>query len=199
MRSLEQHITQYAAYHRDQRNINTHFIGVPMIVFGVLLAFAQISIGPMHAGWLVALAAAIYYLILDRPLGVGMVIYLFISTAIASLVSAKTSAPLALTLAAIIFILGWALQFLGHRYEGVKPAFVDDIVGLAIGPLFVMTEVYFMLRLKMSLKKYVEDRVGAVMARRNGAAIGPAVNVDINVDINADTNVTNPASSNSPT
>lgn len=175
MRTLEQHITQYAAYHRDQRNINTHFIGVPMIVFSVLLAFAQISIGPMHAGWLVALAAAIYYTMLDRPLGVGMAIYLFVSTAIASLVSAKTSAPLALTLAAIIFILGWALQFLGHRYEGVKPAFVDDIIGLAIGPLFVMTEVYFMLQLKMSLKKYVEDRVGPVMAKRDGAAIGPAI------------------------
>jgi uncharacterized membrane protein YGL010W len=174
MRTLEQHITQYAAYHRDQRNINTHFIGVPLIVFSVLLAFAQISFGPMHAGWLVALAAAIYYTILDRPLGVGMAIYLFVSTAIASLVTAKTSVPIGLILAAIIFIVGWALQFWGHRYEGVKPAFVDDIVGLAIGPLFVMAEVYFMLRLKMSLKKYVEDRVGPVMAARNGAAIGPA-------------------------
>ena len=104
-----------------------------------------------------------------------MAIYLCISTAIASLVSAKTNAPQALTLAAIIFILGWALQFLGHRYEGVKPAFVDDIIGLAIGPVFVMTEVYFMLRLKMPLKKYVEDRVGPVLAARNGAAIGPTI------------------------
>lgn len=173
MRTLEQHITQYAAYHRDQRNINTHFIGVPLIVFSVLLAFAQISFGPMHAGWLVALAATVYYVILDRPLGFGMAIYLFVSTAIASLVTARTSVSIGLTLAAIIFIVGWALQFLGHRYEGVKPAFVEDIIGLAIGPLFVMTEVYFMLRLKMSLKKYVEDRVGPVMAARNGAAIGP--------------------------
>lgn len=174
MRTLEQHITQYAAYHRDQRNINTHFIGVPLIVFSVLLAFAQISIGPIHAGWLVVLVATIYYMILDRPLGFGMAIFLFVATAIASVVTARTSVPLGLTLAAIIFILGWALQFWGHKYEGVKPAFVDDIMGLAIGPLFVMTELYFMLRLKMSLKKYVEDRVGPVMAQRNGATIGPA-------------------------
>ncbi len=174
MRTLEQHITQYAAYHRDQRNINTHFIGIPMIVFGAILAFAQISLGAVHAGWLVALAAMIYYLILDRPLGFAMVIYLFVTTAIASLVTAKTSESGGLIIAAIIFILGWALQFLGHKYEGVKPAFVDDIMGLAIGPLFVMTEVFFMLRLKPALKKYVEDRVGPVMAARNGANIGPA-------------------------
>jgi uncharacterized membrane protein YGL010W len=174
MRTLEQHITQYAAYHRDQRNINTHFVGIPMIVFGAILAFAQISLGPVHAGWLVALAAMIYYLILDRPLGFAMVIYLFITTAIASLVTAKTSQSGGLIIAAVVFVLGWALQFLGHKYEGVKPAFVDDIMGLAIGPLFLMTEFFFMLRLKSTLKKYVEDRVGPVMARRDGAALDPA-------------------------
>ncbi len=173
MRTLEQHITQYAAYHRDQRNINTHFIGVPMIVFSAILVFSQISFGSVHAGWLVAVIAMIYYLLLDRPLGFAMAIYLFITTAIASLVTVKTSVSIALTLAAVIFVAGWALQFLGHKYEGVKPAFMDDLIGLAIGPLFVMTEVFFLLRLKPALKRYVEDRVGPVMAARNGANIGP--------------------------
>jgi uncharacterized membrane protein YGL010W len=28
MVSLEQNLTQYAAYHRDRRNIATHFVGV---------------------------------------------------------------------------------------------------------------------------------------------------------------------------
>lgn len=173
MRTLEQHITQYAAYHRDQRNINTHFIGVPMIVFSAILGCSQISFGSVHAGWLVAVIAMVYYLLLDRPLGFAMAIYLFITTAIASLVTAKTSVSIALTLAAVIFVAGWALQFLGHKYEGVKPAFMDDLIGLAIGPLFVMTEVFFLLRLKPALKRYVEDRVGPVMAARNGANIGP--------------------------
>ena len=93
---------------------------------------------------------------------------------IASLVTAKTSESGGLIIAVVVFVLGWVLQFVGHKYEGVKPAFVDDIVGLAIGPLFVMTELFFILRLKSALKKYVEDRVGPVMARRDGAAIGPA-------------------------
>ena len=40
MRTATELLAQYAAYHRDRRNIVSHFIGVPMIVFaiGVLLA-----------------------------------------------------------------------------------------------------------------------------------------------------------------
>ena len=70
-------------------------------------------------------------------------------------------------------MLGWVIQFVGHQYEGMKPAFTDDIMGLVIGPLFIMTEVFFVLGLKATLKKYVEDRVGPVLAARNGAPIGP--------------------------
>ena len=33
MRPIEQLLTQYAAYHRDRRNIATHLVGVPTIVF----------------------------------------------------------------------------------------------------------------------------------------------------------------------
>ena len=51
MRTLEQHITQYAAYHRDMRNLLTHAVGVPLIVLSVVLAIAQIPLGPVHAGW----------------------------------------------------------------------------------------------------------------------------------------------------
>ena len=40
MRTATDLLSQYAAYHRDRRNIASHFVGVPMIVFavGVLLA-----------------------------------------------------------------------------------------------------------------------------------------------------------------
>ena len=35
MRNATDLLAQYADYHRDRRNIVSHFIGVPMIVFGV--------------------------------------------------------------------------------------------------------------------------------------------------------------------
>src|ERR1700750_625401 len=43
-------MVQYATYHRDRRNIATHFFGIPLIVFaiGVFLARPQFDLGPLH-------------------------------------------------------------------------------------------------------------------------------------------------------
>jgi uncharacterized membrane protein YGL010W len=65
-----------------------------------------------------------------------------------------------------LFALGWAIQFLGHWYEGRKPAFVDDLIGLLIGPLFLVTETAFALGLSPALKREVESRVGPTHAGR---------------------------------
>ena len=43
------------------------------------------------------------------------------------------------------FVVGWVIQFIGHYYEGRKPAFVDDLVGLLVGPMFVIAEALFAL------------------------------------------------------
>ena len=178
MRSLEQQITQYAAYHRDRRNIATHFVGVPMIVFSVVLALVPWTIAGVNVALIAIGVAAVFYLILDRALGVAMLVFLF---AFCYLVAVYFNARvdktgIVMIAALLLFVVGWAIQFAGHKYEGMKPAFSDDIIGLAIGPLFVMTEVFFALGLKRDLKKYVEARVGPVLAARNGAPIGP-VNV----------------------
>ena len=69
-----------------------------------------------------------------------------------------------------LFVGGWIVQFIGHHYEGKKPAFVDDLIGLLIGPLFVTTEVLFAFGLFKNLKKDIEDRVGVVRHSSNGHA-----------------------------
>ena len=177
MRNLEQQITQYAAYHRDRRNIATHFVGVPMIVFSVVLALVPWVIGGVNVALIALAMASLYYIILDRALGTAMLLFLFVCYLIAIYINARTGhAGMVMGLAALLFIAGWMIQFIGHKYEGMKPAFTDDIMGLAIGPLFIMTEVFFMLRLKPLLKKHVEDRVGPTLAQRNGAPVGPVGN-----------------------
>ena len=65
------------------------------------------------------------------------------------------------------FGVGWTFQFVGHYWEGRKPAFVDDVASLAIGPLFVTVEVLFMAGLMPELKRAIEARAGKV---RQGAA-----------------------------
>lgn len=50
------------------------------------------------------------------------------------------------------FVVGWGLQVLGHVWEGRKPAFLDDIRSLLIGPLFVAAECAFALGLMQALR-----------------------------------------------
>ena len=175
MKSIEENLTQYAAYHRDRRNIATHFVGVPMIVFAIVLAAATASFAvgglAITAAAVVSLAACIYYLHLDRIFGVTMAAVLFVMCAAASELTARASSGEVLAAAAAIFVGGWALQFLGHRFEGMKPAFYDDVLQLAIGPLFVCAEIFFLFGAKPRLRRYIEDRVGPTAARRDGRAL----------------------------
>jgi uncharacterized membrane protein YGL010W len=57
-------------------------------------------------------------------------------------------------------VVGWVLQFVGHiRYEHRKPAFVDDIVGLLIGPLFVLAEALFGFGMRRPLRDAIEAKL----------------------------------------
>ena len=172
MQTIEQNLTQYAAYHRDRRNIATHFVGVPMIVFAVVLALAvvEIAAGPIIVtlAAAVSIAACAYYLKLDLALGATMAIALFAMCASASEITHRTGTGASLGIAAGVFAVGWAIQFLGHRYEGVKPAFFDDVKQLLIGPIFVCAEAYFLFGAMPGLRRYIEDRVGPTVAKRDG-------------------------------
>ena len=175
MKSIEENLTQYAAYHRDRRNIATHFFGIPLIVFAVVLALATVEFPvaglAVTAAAVAAVAACAYYFRLDAAFGAAMAVTLFAMCALASEAVARLPTAGVLALAAALFAAGWALQFWGHRFEGMKPAFFDDARQLLIGPLFVCAEVFFFFGAKPHLKRYVEDRVGPVVARRAHAPV----------------------------
>ncbi len=171
MKTLEAQLTQYAAYHRDSRNIATHFIGVPMIVVAVAallsrpgLAVAGLTLSP---ALVVAALTALYYLALNLRLGLLMTALLAGAVAAGAWAAAQ-STTLWLVLGVGGFAVGWAFQFVGHFWEGRKPAFVDDLMGLIIGPLFVTVELLFMLGVLRGLQQRIEAQVGPV--RRSSAA-----------------------------
>jgi uncharacterized membrane protein YGL010W len=169
VKSLEENLTQYAAYHRDRRNIATHFFGIPLIVFAVVLALATmgLSAGPVNltGAAIASTAACLYYLRLDLGFGLAMAALLFGMCAGASEITARLSVPATLGLAALLFAVGWALQLWGHRFEGLKPAFLDDAKQLLIGPLFVVAEVFFFFGARAPLRRYIEERVGPTLIR----------------------------------
>lgn len=167
MKSLVDHLAQYAAYHRDFRNIVTHVIGIPMIVVAVAILLSRpvlmLSGWPLSPAVLVAVAGAIFYLRLDLRFGGVMTVLLALCVlAGQTLAAAPTGVWLAWGLG--LFVVGWIIQFVGHYFEGRKPAFVDDVMGLAVGPLFVVAEIAFWLGLRDDVRRVVEERSGPVRA-----------------------------------
>jgi len=163
MKSLVDHLSNYATYHRDRRNIATHFVGVPMIVFGVqaLLSRPALAAGGLVTPALIAtVGTLLFYTLLSPRFALVMAALLVPSLYGAGAVAAQaTKSWLILSLG--VFAIGWLIQFVGHIFEGRKPAFVDDIIGLLIGPLFVVAEVGFALGLAGGLQKRIEERAGA--------------------------------------
>ncbi|MDB5994374.1 MAG: hypothetical protein JWP42_1510 [Pseudomonas sp.] len=171
MKSLVDHLSQYAAYHRDPRNIASHFIGIPLIVVAVavLLSRPQWAGGWLSPAVLVSLASAWFYLRLEVRLGVLMSVLLGLCVwAGHGLAQQSTLVWLASGIG--LFVIGWAIQFVGHHYEGRKPAFVDDVTGLIVGPLFVVAELAFLLGMRGELKAQIEARAGGVRVNPNRAA-----------------------------
>jgi uncharacterized membrane protein YGL010W len=169
-------MVQYARYHRDRRNIATHMVGVPMIVFGlgVLLARAHVgSGGPgLSLAWMAWGAATLWYLSRGHLL-LGVVVSLAnaLLFALAHLASAGSVANW-LTWGLGFFAVGWVIQFIGHYYEGKKPAFADDLVGLLVGPMFVTAELLFTLGLARPLLQEIERRAGPTVLRDLAHPVG---------------------------
>ena len=162
MKTIVEHLAQYAAYHRNRKNVATHLIGIPMIVVGILTLLSR-PVLPMEfmiitPASIAVFLSIIFYVRLDIPLGLLMTALLWFALAAGRYFAAMPT-ELWLSWAIGLFVVGWIFQFIGHYFEGRKPAFVDDIMGLAVGPLFVVTEVVFMLGLRKELKADVERQL----------------------------------------
>lgn len=173
MKTLTDHLSQYAAYHQDGRNVATHFVGIPMIVVAVatLLSRPMWQIGDvsMSMAVIVSLLSCLFYLRLDLRFGATMTLLMALSVAAGHWFAAQSTA-LWLSAGLGLFIVGWAIQFLGHYYEGKKPAFVDDLSGLVVGPLFLVAEAAFHFHLRLDVKAAIDARLGKAQARSNTVA-----------------------------
>ena len=140
---LEQ-LAMYAAYHRDGRNRLTHHLGVPLIVFALLLGFnqaplgtvgdAQITVAQILLGGLMAL-----YLLTIPLVGVMACAFYAVVYAIVLRVPVDAAWPVAIG----GFVVGWIIQFVGHAYEGRRPAFLVNLTQVFMAPAFLLAEMLF--------------------------------------------------------
>jgi uncharacterized membrane protein YGL010W len=160
MKTLEQQMAVYSAYHRNRWNRLTHFIGVPVIIFSILIPMAWLRLplgGVEITGAAVFVAVVLfYYYLLDVPLAIAMTAFIVPVVYLAEWVSRMPwQTGLAVFLAT--FIGGWVLQLVGHVFEGRRPALADNLFQIFVAPIFLAAEAAFALGLRRGTRQEVEN------------------------------------------
>jgi len=152
MKSAVEQLSTYKSVHLNPQNIKTHFIGVPMIIWSAFLMLGTIRFDWQDYQISVAIILTVlvlgYYMALHMRLALGLVLFI-LPVLYTSEQVVHTSHPFIIAIS--IFVIGWMMQFIGHHYEKAKPAFMDDLNQLLIGPFFLMAELYFMMGLEKDL------------------------------------------------
>jgi uncharacterized membrane protein YGL010W len=133
-RKIGRLLTHYGESHQNPRNEVIHFVAIPLIMLSLLgLLYAA---HPWLAYAFVA-ASMVYYARLSMVFLVAMALVSAIG-----LVLVQAMGERVLPLSAAIFVAAWIAQFIGHKIEGRKPSFFEDLQYLWVGPLFVLSKLF---------------------------------------------------------
>ena len=144
-KTINQWLEEYGESHQNPINKFIHWICVPLIMLSLL---ALISIIPFPIKGYTILSwttiflffAVIFYLRLSISIAIGML--LIAVSMIASIYWITFIDETVWRLSLSIFIIAWIGQFIGHKIEGKKPSFFEDIQFLLIGPLWLLSKLY---------------------------------------------------------
>lgn len=149
MRSLSQFLADYGESHRNPVNQWIHIICVPLIFASTLGLLWLVPVGSwlglsdgagqwLNGATIAGVLAAVVYLRLALWVLALMVVWFALSVSAVLAIQAAGWPLLWVSLG--VFVVAWAGQVYGHRVEGKKPSFVEDLVFLLIGPVFVSVE-----------------------------------------------------------
>lgn len=162
MKTLEDQMAVYAAYHQDARNKATHFVGVPLIMLSLFipLAWLRVDVGgvALSAAMLFAAAVLLYYFLLDVPLGLAMLAFTAALVWLGDVIASQGTAE-AWAWFGALFVGGWILQLVGHGFEGRRPALADNLFQIFVAPIFLAAEAFFALGYKPELQRRVNVKV----------------------------------------
>ena len=152
-RTMQEWLDAYGVSHQNPLNKKIHWICVPLIFLSIVgllwsipkpwnvdylwLNFATIAVIPVF----------LFYARLSFPLTIGMMLWCCFCFLFCNFYNQFIEFPLWQT-SIIVFVLAWIGQFYGHKIEGVKPSFFEDLQFLMIGPAWLMSFIYNRLRIR---------------------------------------------------
>ncbi len=146
MKTAKEWIDEYGESHQNGANRAIHWVCVPAIVFSLLGLLWAVRIPGVESAWvnaatLLMALSLLYYLRLSPSLALGMV--LVVAAMVWGLVALDRARPAPLwQVSIVIFVVAWIGQFIGHKIEGKKPSFFQDLQFLLIGPIYLLGSLY---------------------------------------------------------
>lgn len=152
MKSIQTWFDEYGVSHQNSTNKLIHWICVPLIFFSIIGLLSAIpssflkELFPttwspyVHFGTVLILFGLLFYIRLSIAMAIG--ILLFSLLCLQSIVWINTAGLSVLYTSLIIFTAAWIGQFIGHKIEGAKPSFLEDLKFLMIGPAWLMGFIY---------------------------------------------------------
>lgn len=140
MREVDRLLAHYGESHRNPTNERIHLVCIPLILASLVglmwAASAWLALGFIAA-------SLVYYARLSPAFLIAMSL---VSVIVLGIVSALGEQRLQISLA--VFVMAWIGQFVGHRIEGKKPSFFEDLRYLWVGPLFCLSFAFRALGLR---------------------------------------------------
>ena len=139
-------LEKYGESHQNKTNKLIHWICVPLIFYSIVALIWSIPFPfelSVNFNWssVVLIFVLVYYFRLSVSLALGMTLFSFTCMTACILLS-RVSVDFVWQSALGIFVISWIFQFVGHKIEGKKPSFLEDLQFLLIGPAWLMHFIF---------------------------------------------------------
>ncbi|MFC0821302.1 Mpo1 family 2-hydroxy fatty acid dioxygenase [Moraxella marmotae] len=130
---LDTWLSEYATSHQNPTNKAIHWLCVPIIFLCIVALLYAI-----HPWLCFGVAAGVLWFYLRLSLGLFVLMTVFVALCLA----AAHYLPVAIWFWLAVFVVAWIGQFIGHKIEGAKPSFFEDLQFLLIGPAWVACDIW---------------------------------------------------------
>ena len=149
-KTIEQWLEEYEKSHQNPTNKLIHWLCVPLIMLSIIGLLWSIPLSyqfkinhefySINVAIIFLFLVSIYYFKLSKSLSIGMIL---ISISLIQGIGLLNTLQYDLwKISLLIFVLAWIGQFIGHKIEGMKPSFFEDIQFLLIGPAWLLSFIY---------------------------------------------------------
>jgi uncharacterized membrane protein YGL010W len=143
MRDLTQWLSDYGDSHQNPINQKIHKVAVPGIfisVVGLIWSIPSVSFYGYTLNWVWVAVIPVWAFYFKLSLSVFLMMLGFTLASISLVWSLEIMQLPVLLISLSMFASLWLLQFIGHKIEGKKPSFFDDLAFLLIGPIWVFRQ-----------------------------------------------------------